>query len=182
MNFIDNLTVAERSLFYDVSEEVAFEKGTLLVEIGTYHPYIYFIEKGCARYFIPQNGDEITTYFAFEGDFVAVFSRYDRQDPSRISVEITEDSVLRRIPFGLVKDKIHDDHALALLAIQLMEIMLEQQAQRLFTFQSMSAGERYRQLIENHPYLLQRVKLGDLASYLGISQVSLSRIRARMGD
>src|SRR5690606_41226012 len=87
-----------------------------------------------------------------------------------ICVNVNRDNKIH----NLYKTNIEKDNS----GMKLIEKELDKSEERLISLQCKSATERYTDLIKNHPYLVQRVALGHIASYLGITQVSLSRIRA----
>jgi CRP-like cAMP-binding protein len=151
-------------------------KGDYLVQEGQRHPYAYFMVEGAVRSFYLKDGTEVNTWFAFEDEIVGSFQNYLGQ-PSRETLQATENSRLIAINLsGLKTWADRDVHASGFIrrVVEEYTIFLEE---KLLALQ-MNATERYRYLLEKEPQLLQRVPLTYIASYLGISRETLSRIRA----
>ena len=154
-------------------------KGQLLVKDGQVAHRLYFLEKGTARTFYYHNGKDITSWIYRENTpFTTWYSFLNRQ-PSFESIEILEDATV----LSFTKD------ALEALYLQYPTFerfgrkMVEQQLSFLDAFYKgymfMSAKERYDLLLDIFPDITQRVNLGHIASFLGISQETLSRIRSK---
>ena len=157
-----------------VRQEVA--KGTLILAEGKICRHLYFLESGLLRFFILKDGNDITKYFT---DMPYVFTSqksFASQQPSRESIETLEDSVLWRMTY---------EDAYKLLKIDAWSTFVRKLIQEVQTYteeilealQTETAENRYRAMLTAQPSLVQRVPLKHLASYLGIAQQSLSRIR-----
>lgn len=151
-------------------------KNTLLQPIGHTCRTIYFIQKGAARIFYYKDGNDVTEYFAFEGDMIVRAESLFAGKPSPKGIEILEDARVVAIPsaplFALY-DQFHDIE-------RLFRLLFEQEyvktVKRVESLQFHTAKERYLALLEATD-LVNRIPLRHIASYLGITQVSLSRIR-----
>jgi CRP-like cAMP-binding protein len=164
-----------KSCFYE--QEVS-AKTTLLKE-GELATKLYFIDEGCLRLWFNKDGKDITFQFFFEGQPVSSIDSFLYNQPSIFSIESLEPSKLRYIQ----KD---DFERLLALNSELKNAILERTIQRfrdyMFLFLSRikdTPHERYTDLVKNHPEIVQRVPQHYIASYLGITSVSLSRIRNR---
>jgi len=152
---------------------------TILLQEGEISRTMYFIEQGCLRTWINNDGMDITTQFFFEGDSVSSIESFMTNQPSLYSIESLELCILQTVT---QKDF---QHVLA----DLPEIKEEMQkhlfrrflnSQKLFySYLKNNPQKRYEELIEEHPHIIQRVPQHYIASYLGITPVSLSRIRNR---
>ena len=137
------------------------------------------IKEGCLRTWVNNDGKEITTQFFFEGDSVASIESFRTNQPSLYSIESIEPCKLRTISQ-------HDFQA-ALEEIPELKKKMEEhlfrrffQSQQFFySFLKNKPQQRYEELIKLHPHIIQRVPQHYIASYLGITPVSLSRIRKR---
>jgi CRP-like cAMP-binding protein len=161
-------------------ERLVFPKNHFLVNEGKTCRHLYFIEKGSARGFYNLDEKQVTHWFAFENDFVTSFHSFITQQPAVENIQLLEGSVL----WGISKNKLeqlltnfHDIEKLLRLAYEKYYIRLEE---RYVNGQFKSAGERYDDLLVQSPHIIERVPLGYIASYLGISQETLSRVRARL--
>ncbi|WP_177199879.1 Crp/Fnr family transcriptional regulator [Flexibacter flexilis] len=156
-----------------------FPKNHILIREGDVCNRLYFIDKGLARIFYYKDGKEITDWFGTEHTFISSIVGFFAHKPSPHIVEILEDCKLVSIDsqeLDKLYTQYHDlEKAGRLLAI---DTVLRLQA-RIDAMHFESAKQRYEKLLEQHPTLLNRVSLGHIASYLGITQVTLSRIRSK---
>lgn len=139
---------------------------------------MYYLIKGCARSYYLKNGKEVVLWFAFEDDLVTSVSSFVSQKKNFENIELLENSTLAAIShkelYQLLK-KYPSINQLYRILLEQYYIILADQYQEMHFF---SAKEKYDNLIKKYPQILQRVTLGHIASYLGITQESLSRIRA----
>lgn len=158
-----------------------FKKGDLLIKAGEIHRSIYFIQQGAMRsYYISEDGKDVTHWFGFEGDIVASLGSFIEAKPSLEDMEFLEDSTVLKINKEQLIVLFEENLELANFGRKLAEKALLEMEEQIILTQFNDAKSRYLQLIENHPHILQRVKLGHISSYLGITQVTLSRIRAEI--
>ncbi|WP_231459090.1 MULTISPECIES: Crp/Fnr family transcriptional regulator [unclassified Pedobacter] len=162
------------------SELIEVKKKVKLLSVGERSNTIYFIIKGAARiYYLNKEGKEINTWFLFENELlISVYSFYTGK-PSFEYIETLEECKL----IAVKKDKLDEMYLNHMefnfsgrKLTELYHMRNEIQANDL---RMLSAKERYEHLVSRYPQLLQRVSLGHIASYLGISQETLSRIRKR---
>lgn len=156
------------------------EKGTTLVRERQYSDKTFFIVKGCARAFYLKDGKDITDWFAFENDFISSINSFFLNIPSLHFIELLEDSVLLEISRENVEklsDKYRDFERLSKVIV--VKTMLRQQ-ERIASMQFHSAEQKYENILAIHPNISQRVQLTHIASYIGITLETLSRIRKRL--
>lgn len=157
---------------------VPIAKNHNLQEIGQKCRTIYFVKEGLARIYYLKDGIEVTEYFAFENDLIIRAESLFRDKPSSKAIQALERTVFIGIPsealFSLF-DKYPD---IERLFRKIIEQAYVHTVNRMEAIQFHSAEERYAQLLAEKPNLIQRISLKHIASYLGITQVSLSRIRA----
>lgn len=155
-------------------------KGSFLIKQGQICNNLYIIEKGFARIFSIIDGKEITTLFARENDIITSTYCLFTQNRSNESIEVLEDSVLLKINYEAFVNLCKEHQNLFNLYRSLMEkyyLLLEE---RTLSLQFDSALARYRKLVSQHPFILQRASLASIASFLGMSPVTLSRMRAQV--
>lgn len=161
------------------SELLSIPSKTILLEEGKIAQKLYLIRKGCLRLFFYNEGKDITFQFFFEGDFVASFDSLYRRTPSLFfleSIEPAEVQAIKRDDFyNLVEHN-------PLFRQQYEERLID----RFHTYQQLflsriknTPQQRYEELLKEYPNIIQRVPQHYIASYLGITAVSLSRIRNR---
>jgi CRP-like cAMP-binding protein len=158
-------------------QELSLPKGYVLVREGTVANKLYFLEKGIARSFCYKDGKEITFWLGAEGKFISSYNGYILNKPGYGTIELLEDSSVYFIDQATMQALFLSDLELANWGRKLAELELIKAEQMLISHLFKSAQEKYQDLITHHPGLLQRVQLGHIASYLGITQVTLSRIR-----
>src|SRR4051812_49012851 len=158
-------------------EEVILSKNEFLVKEGKICKNLYFLQHGILRGYYNLDGKEITHWFAFEDDFVTSFHSFITGQPAVENVQLLEGSILWAIAksdLTRLLDEFHELERLLRIAYEKYYIRLEE---RFVNAQFKTATERYRELLLQSPHILERVPLGAVASYLGISQETLSRIR-----
>lgn len=160
--------------------EVSYPKGYHLIESNKIENDIYFIKKGIARAFCYANDNEVTFWFGREGSVVLSFNSYIFGKTGYETIELLENAELYHIKASELKAMYGQDIDIANWGRKLSEYELVKTEERLISRQFKSALERYEELIKGDPELLNRVSLGHIASYLGVTQVTLSRIRAEI--
>jgi len=140
--------------------------------------YIYFIEKGVARIFYRKNEKEITEWIAMDQQFFLSIRSFFERVPSRLTIHTLEPSEIYGIhhdDFMRLADKYHDVERL-LRKMVTTSLILSQI--RMESIQFETAQQRYERLITTSPEILQRVPLSYIASFLGVTLETLSRIRS----
>ncbi|MCW3465332.1 Crp/Fnr family transcriptional regulator [Chitinophaga nivalis] len=154
-------------------------KNHLLVHSGDHSDKLFFVVQGALRAYFLQDEKDITDWFAFENNFITAIVSFLGQVPSPHQIETMEPSlvlVIDRHDLEIICRQHPDmEHLYRLcLADTLLKLQQHIIAQRYKT-----AADRYAALISSQPGVVNRVPLKHIASYLGISQESLSRIRGR---
>lgn len=166
------------SLFLSKTEEIKMPKGHLLFRANHKAYHSYFIIKGYARGFFYENGKDITFWFASEGMTLLSMNSYHSGKAGYENIELLEDSILLRINNNDLLSLYETNLELSNLGRRLSDEFILYLERTLMEKNFMSASERYEALINRTPEILQKSPLKHIASFLGISQVSLSRIRA----
>ncbi|MDA6069456.1 Crp/Fnr family transcriptional regulator [Flavobacterium sp. AC] len=158
--------------------EINYPKGHLLLRADKIETNIYFIRKGIARAYSNRDDNEVTFWFGKEGDTVLSMKSYVANQKGYEDIELLEDCELYELKSEKLQKLFQEDIHIANWGRKFAEKELVKTEERLISRQFRTATERYKELLIDYPHLIQRVQLGHIASYLGISQVSLSRIRA----
>lgn len=161
-------------------EKRVLEKDEILLQEGKTCRFLYFIKSGFVRGFYHHDGKEITSWFAYENDALTSMYSFISQKPSFETIEVLEDCILYEISYENVQflfKKYPEFNLIGRLITEKYYIKLEE---RTMSLQFQSATERYLKILQEQPLLLQKASLGMLASYLGISQETLSRIRKKI--
>ncbi len=160
--------------------ELNFPKNHVIIHQDKIEKNFYFIKKGIARTYIQNDGDETTFSFGKEGDTIISFKSYIAYEKGYESVELLEDCTLYKLNTQDLRKLYSENIEIANWGIKFAENLLLRTEDRLLARHFGNAADRYELLLKNYPNLLQRVQLGYIASYLGITQVSLSRIRSNI--
>lgn len=161
-------------------EEINLPKNQLIIRSDKVEKNIYFIKKGIARTFSNFDDIEVTIAFGEEGDTIISLKSYILNQKGYENIELLEDCELYKISVTKLQNLFSSDIDIANWGRKFAEQELIKAEQRFIANQLGTATERYLDLLKKHPTLIQRVPLGLIASYLGITQVSLSRIRANI--
>ena len=168
-----------KSALLSVMVKEHFPKGHVLVPLGNICRHVYYIEKGLSRTFYIKDGKEITEKFCIENTFTCSMPASITNIPDNRQIELLEASIIWSMSYTEL-EKLYDDyHDIERLGRFVVTNELVGMHQRLSDLQFRSAEERYNNLVQNNPTLLQRVSLGLISSYLGITQETLSRIRSK---
>ncbi len=140
----------------------------------------YFIKKGIVRAYAHKDGKEITFWFGQEGDIILPLQTLFSGLGEYATVELLEDCVLYEIDLNRLQDLYQKDIYIANWGRRYAECACIKSEKLFIARQFKTSLERYQELINEYPDIIRRVQLGTIASYLGISQVNLSRIRAQI--
>ena len=161
-----------------ICTELRIKKGRELQSIGQTCRTIYFLRKGIARIFYFKDGIDVTEYFAFENSLIARVESLFTGLPSRKGIQVLEDAELIAIDAVALNGLFNQYPETERLMRKITEAGYVETVNRLESLQFHSAEERYQALLHDHPEIIQRVPQKLIASYLGITPVSLSRIRS----
>lgn len=168
----------EQEALAEICSEKSLKKGTQLLEPGEISRKLYFILKGLGRVYYIRDGNDTTDYFAMDMNFLGGIPSYFTGEPSHKGIELLEDTMLIEIynhEFEKLCGEYHQiEHCGRKLAIMaFIECQTEIESIRF-----LSARERYYEFEKKFPGIISRAPLRHIASYLGMTQVSVSRIRA----
>lgn len=138
---------------------------------------IYFIRKGLVRAYTQTDDDDVTFWFGTEGDCIIPMYGYIHAHNSYEEIVLLEDSELYKLDGDKLQALYKENLTICNWGRKLAEHELIKTEERLIARQTKSAKESYTNLMIHYPQFLQRIPLQYIASYLGITQVSLSRIR-----
>ncbi len=158
-----------------------FKKGTVLFKQGDAPTKCYFILKGCVRqYAIDEDGREITSNFYTEEQAIAIFNHHKPDKSSDYTYTCIEDSAMVVGDLDMEKDMYDKHPQLETMTRRMIEENFSQVQEEFAAFIASSPEERFKTLQMKRPSLIDRVPQHQLASYLGITPESLSRIKKRI--
>lgn len=176
------LSAADEKIIYRLFHKKVIKKGSHLLEAGSVCRYAIFIEKGLVRYYIDKDGEEKTTYFNKEGEFVCDYMSFLPQAPARINIQALEDTVVWVINHRDLQQfykEVHHGERFGRLAIEEVFVQAIEQIGSLYAD---PPAARYINFLKKYPDLIQRIPQYYIASYVGVKPQSLSRIRRRMAN
>ncbi|MCD9024774.1 Crp/Fnr family transcriptional regulator [Cohnella silvisoli] len=167
-----------------IAEDILIEeytKGTMLLRQGDVPDKCYFVLKGCVRqYSIDETGKEVTSNFYTEEQAVSIYNRHQQNKTSAYTLTCLEDCILVVGDLDAEKDMFHKHSQLETMIRKMVEENLGEVQDELTSFIASAPEERYKALLRKRPHLVNRVPQHQLASYLGITPESLSRIKKRI--
>lgn len=166
--------------FFTERQHVAAK--TLLLPPGRVATHLYVVVAGCVRAYVKKDRQQLTVEFFLENEPFAGLESFLSGAPSELALQAIEPSTLLALPKAefdrlLAQEPIFRDWFLQLVTARFL-----QAKQRLLTHLRDKPERRYDQLLRHAPHLLRRLPQQYLASYLGVTRVSLSRIRGRRRD
>ncbi len=191
-DYLENLLIQFMKKFTDVDDAslkalvkevpiVSVKKGTVLLEQGDEPRNCIFVMQGCVRqYRVDELGNELTSDFYTEEQWITIFYERDQDQVSKFSLSCVEDCILVMGDVNL-KTAMFSQHAhLKDMTYRMLEEKIGEIKEDLSGFMSSSPEERVKALKQNRPDLFKRVPQHQLASYLGLTPESLSRIKKRI--
>ena len=166
---------------FQTHEKISFRKGDFILEEGKTANEYYILEKGLARSFVNDfNGNEVTTHFFADNEIVIEVSSLFQRIPTQENIVCITDCECRKLSFENFQELFHKipnlrEWGRAWMSQQLF--VCKQRSVEMFT---LSATRRYLNLLEQKPQVVRLAPLKQIASYLGITDTSLSRIRKEL--
>ena len=157
---------------------VNYPKGFVLIHADKIESNFYILESGIARAYSDGENQQITFWFGQSGSILFSFNSYINNKPGYENIELLEDSVLIQINTRDLFSLYNDNLEIANWGRKIVEQELIATERRLIDRSFKGAAERYEDFLTQSPELIIRVALKHIASYLGVTQVTLSRIRA----
>jgi CRP-like cAMP-binding protein len=154
-------------------------KKQYLLKAGHVSRQICFIEKGLLRCFYDQAEMEVSSWFMKEGDVIISVESFFKQKPSYESIQALDETVVHFIEYNELQFIYKNFLEFNYVARVLTENYYTLSEQRLYSLRMQRSLERYEHLLQNFPELILRVPSKYIASYLGISEETLSRIKAK---
>ncbi len=155
----------------------ALPKGYQLLNEGNHSTKVYYVEKGLMRMYYLKDGKDITHDFFDEKKIYAPIENVFLNQHYPYCLEMLESGIVRTVDFLKIEKIIDSNVNLQRFARYVLVSTIKRLAEQLHAIQFQSAQERYKLLLTNHPKILLRSPLGHIASYLGITQSTLSVIR-----
>lgn len=159
-----------------------FKKGTILLKEGQLSVDTYFILEGCIREYVVMNGEEKTTNFFTEDQWVISLNNFGPQSPASNNLICVEDTIVSVGNEKSAQEMFKQFPRFETISRAVMETFFTEQKKLLTSFLTDSPEQRYLTLLKSQPDLFQRIPQYQIASYIGVKPESLSRIRKRVLD
>ena len=181
IRYINGISQLDQESSHDLLKDFktkTFNKNDFLLKSDEVCKYFYFVEQGLAKSFSYNKNQEFIMAFFQENMMFTELSSYLAQKPSKYILIALENTTIKYIHRDAIERHCKRHHSIETLVSKLFAITSVCFMNRISEMLEENAKERYNNFINNYPDLLKRISLGDLANYIGITQVSLSRIRA----
>lgn len=157
-----------------------FEKGETIKDYHTTEKYINILISGSVGHFVPNNGNDICINLYYENQLFSDYLSFLSQKPTVIKTESLEDSII----WSISHDELHllytKSNNSLFIGKAISDIMFTKKQSEQIHLLTLTPAERYLRLIKENPIIFQRTPLKIIASYLGVTAESLSRIRKRI--
>ena len=173
-----SFTKHELSIIKDRFEKITLKKGEILLDSKNTCKNQYFVYSGCLRsFFVNDDGKDFTTQFAIKDWWISDYISFFKNEKTVMSIECLQDAVVYRLS--------KEDFEFLCLNVPKIETYIRNKLQnafasfqkRILEYLSLSAKDRYYNFINGYPEINSYIKNYHVASYLGITTESLSRIR-----
>ena len=168
-------------LIIGTDKQVKLQKGDVVFNQGDIEHTFYFVKSGMLKAtYVAEDGSEFIKSFILSGDLIGSLTSAHMNIPCTFSLICIKQCELVKIPFQILRQGSKSDLNLANELIERLIQLAMKKEQREFEFLCMTAEERYLKMLETSPELIESVTQNDLAKYLGITPVGLSRIKKRV--
>lgn len=179
MSYVSTLFPKIIEHFAPILEQKSFPKATVLQEADRACSHLYLVAQGGLRAYYYKDHRDITAHFAFAREAITAPQGFILGKASKHYIETLEDSRVWVVHNQALEDFLEQHSALERLARKFTQAIYLELLERVESLVFLTAQERYQSLLDRNPRLLLQVNLGHIASYLGITQETLSRIRAK---
>jgi len=179
INSFQQLDIETEQAIRESFIEEKFRKGEFIISEGKICSKIYFIKSGLVRRFCVEEGIEMTKWIYTDGQFITSLSSFFEQKPSFENFQASEETILYSLSYE--DEQILLEYPLfSKFHIKLLRVYLSKLNEFHHFYTSMNAKEKYLYLLNTLPQIIIKAKLRDIASLIGVSPETLSRIRAQI--
>ncbi|GEN70647.1 Crp/Fnr family transcriptional regulator [Chryseobacterium lathyri] len=176
-----SITEEELNIILSHFRPMKLKKNELLLANGQSSQRTFFVVKGCLRiFFINEEGQDSTRYFAFENQFATALVSFITSEPSDEFIQAVEDSEVYYITHSSFYHLLDEIPQWEKFYRKYLEMAYVNNTRRLMSFLVQDALEKYRQLLDENPIIVRRLSNKMVASYLNISQETLSRLKSKL--
>jgi len=180
LDYFHPLSEGIKNYFRKHSISCSFRKGKLLLKSGQLCDHIYFIKKGAVRGFIKEGTKDITTWITVEGEVVSSISSLDKREPAMENMQAIEDCELLALAWADYQNLFTRFPEFNIVARKILQKYYQDAEGRAFIARLTKAENKYRLFTTRYGHLANRIPLKYIASFLGITLETLSRVRKRL--
>lgn len=169
-----------KALLKQEFEIIELPRHEILLKEGQVSNYLYITLKGLLRFYYLKDGEEVCSLFVNEPGICTSISGFFTRRPGTEYIETLEPCIIARIGYERLQQLYNENAELNFVARVITEQFLVRSEERLLLLRKNSAEDRYVTFTEQHPEFLQRVPLKYIATYLGTTLETISRIRAKL--
>ena len=182
INYLNQVSPLSKEAEEDILPRIktkSFKKGQVINSEGQICKNLFYIDKGLVKHYYYHKDRVFILRFFSETNFFTVLDSFANQTPSKFITITLEDTETSTIDYADFEELCKKHHSFETFSRKLYTMAAVVNLKRIKEMFDADASELYKEFINENQHLLQRISLGDTASYLGISQVTLSRIRAK---
>lgn len=180
LNYFHPLGEGAEQFLMKHSYACTFRKNELLLKTGEVCEHVYFIIKGAVRGFIKEGQKDITTWITAENELVTSISGIDKKDPAMENIQAIEDCELLALTYNDLQDLYEQFPEFNIVIRKVLQKYYADAEGRAFIARLHSAESKYKYFLAHHSHLVNRIPLKYVASFLGITLETLSRVRKRI--
>ena len=180
LEYFHPLTAGIKDFFKKHCFSCSFRKGKLLLKTGQVCEEIYFIKKGAVRGFIKEGTKDITTWISVEREVVSSISSLDKKEPAMENMQAIENCELLALTWVDFQDLYIRFPEFNIVARKLLQKYYQDAERRAFIARITNAENKYRLFLTSYGHLANRIPLTYIASFLGITLETLSRVRKKL--
>lgn len=178
-----DMTKEEKEIAISKFKQVTFEKNSFLLEEGKTANHYWFIQSGFIRsYVIDTEGNDITTNFFSVGDIVIDWPSFFLRNPTRENIQALSDCVCWQLDFETFQELFHSIRNFREQGRTTLVGSYFALKRHSISMIADQAKDRYLRLVKEKPHVVQNVSLKHIATFLGITDTSLSRIRKEIAS
>ena len=180
LNYFYPLSDGIKDYFRRHSYSCSFRKGKLLLKAGEICEHIYFIKKGAVRGFIKDGTKDITTWITAENEVVSSISALDIKEPAQENMQAIENCELLALTYTDFQNLYIKFPEFNIVARKILQKYYQDAERRAFIARVTKAEKKYRLFLTRYGHLANRIPLKYIASFLGITLETLSRVRKKL--
>jgi len=180
LNYFYPLSEGIKDYFRKHTYSCSFRKGKLLLKAGEVCEHIYFIKKGAVRGFIKDGTKDITTWITAENEVVSSISSLDIREPAQENMQAIENCEMLALTYSDFQDLYIKFPEFNIVARKLLQKYYQDAERHAFIARVTKAEKKYRLFLTRYGHLANRIPLKYIASFLGITLETLSRVRKKL--